>query len=362
MRSGFIAMLGALALFSSTMCFAQQETLTPKQAKALIVEDAYGKTTSARSEADFSEIISLCQRGLRAELSEDTETYGKELLSWALNRRGQARLDRGELQDAMADFDAAIENDASRFLAFHNRGYGYAVQGEFEKALADFNQTLRLKPNFAKAYINRGELYSVAGQWKEAIDDYTRALRVQPNDDELHTSRGHAYYQTGNYRNAVRDYNTALRLNPRAIETLIHRGDALLAAENLEGAASDYRLAISRAPDSPRAHLSIAWMMATSSDERFRNAEEALSSAQRALELLGEDRDEIRHRYLMVLAAAQANAGDFDAAVKSMNQALEVAPESFQAEYEIMLDSFQNKQPHRSGDQPEARTARNQSS
>lgn len=357
MRNGLMILLGVLATLAAEATLAQEETLSQEEAKALIVEDAYGKTSSARSERDFSEIISLCERGLQVDVGEATKDYGKKLLSWAFNRRGQIRLDNRRLEAAMADFAASVEHDPSRHLAYHNRGYGYAIQGKFEEALADFTKTVELKPEFAKGYINRGELYSVAGRWSEAIEDYTKALELQPDDDELYTSRGHAYYQTENYAAAVRDYNASLRLNPRSNETLVLRGDALFEAGSLEAAARDYRLAVSRAPEFSRAYLSSAWMMATSSNEQFRNAEQGLASAERALELLGDDNDEIRHRYLMVLAAAQANAGQFEQAVESMQEALEIAPEGFQAEYQAMLKSFQNQQPHRSGASPEANTA-----
>ncbi len=63
--------------------------------------------------------------------------------------------------------------------------------------------------------------------------------------------------------------------------------------------------------------------MATCPDEVFRNPDEALSAAEKAIELDGEN----DYRYLETLAAAEANAGHFDDAVDTQTGAVAIALE-----------------------------------
>ena len=65
--------------------------------------------------------------------------------------------------------------------------------------------------------------------------------------------------------------------------------------------------------------------MATCPDERYRNEELALTAAQKALELDG-DKDP---RYIETLAAAYANAGQYDSAVAILQGHLDKMPQQY---------------------------------
>jgi tetratricopeptide (TPR) repeat protein len=70
-------------------------------------------------------------------------------------------------------------------------------------------------------------------------------------------------------------------------------------------------------------------MLATCPDKKIRNSKAALEAARRAMELdpSGD------HRYLDTLAAAQASAGQYDEAQKTIRRALKAAPAEAAALY-----------------------------
>ncbi len=98
------------------------------------------------------------------------------------------------------------------------------------------------------------------------------------------------------------------------------------------------------------AHLNtIAWQRATSEDENYRDGELAVEAATRACELTGWGRDSM----LDTLAAAYAETGDFEAAVKWQLNAIQLLQdESEKDDYESRLKLYQQKKPYR---QPEGR-------
>lgn len=334
-------------------CIAAQETGAAGAAKStpeaieLIGKQAYGLTQTAKTETDYRKVIDLCERGIAAGASQKLEVYGKELIAWAQNRLGQIKLDAGDIDQALVDFNASIASDPAKWLAYHNRGYVYATQGEFEKALADFNRTIELNPTFVRAFVNRGELYYADGKFAEAIADYTAALKLQPNQPDVHNQRGHAYYRVGKAREAMEDFNRTLQLDARNIEAYVNRGDLASDLGQYAEAARDYRRAVDLAPRQHRPYVSAAWIMATCPDARFRDPTLAVTAARRALDLLGEDEAEFRHRYLDVMAAALANAGEFAEAAKTEGEAIAIAPEAVKADYEARLKLYEEKKPYR---------------
>ena len=349
-RIGRIAMpvLALLSIFvvSPTRLPAQPPS-TSKDEGSVLVRQAYEMSQKADEVAEYTQVISLCQKGLDAGVPGESLKYARELMSWAHNRRGQVALDAGEFKTAQPDFEAAIKHDPTRWRAWHNRGYCRAAEGDYKHAMDDFDQTLKLNPKYNKAYFNRAELHFVLGQLENAIQDYTKAIQIDPNDSEAYNLRGFAYYRATDFTKAKADYNTALKIDPKNVAALVNRGDLYADFGQYDAAARDYQLAINTDPENDRAYVSASWMMATCTDAKFRNADLAMQAANKALELIGEGEHPERFRYLEVLAAAQANAGDFETAAKTQTQANGLAPDEDRERFAARLKLYASKQPYR---------------
>ncbi len=177
------------------------------------------------------------------------------------------------------------------------------------------------------------------------LEDYNQAIQLQSNDASFFNSRGHANYRLGQLREALADYNRAVQLDPQDATSLLNRGDAYREQGMYGPAASDYRDAIRINPKLGRAYLQTAWLMSTCPDQRFRDVDKAISTAERAIELDGEK----DYRYLDTLAAAQASAGKFDDAKATANKALSVAPMKETAHVRQRLELYENGRAFREG-------------
>ena len=94
----------------------------------------------------------------------------------------------------------------------------------------------------------------------------------------------------------------------------------MLARGDLAEARSQLYDAIRLRPDYVDALSDLAWMLATASDARVRDAAEALRLAKHAADLTGQRDAGI----LETLAAAYAEGGQFDDAVRTVEQAIEL--------------------------------------
>ncbi len=297
---------------------------TESAAGKALIEDAFGKSKSAATDSDYSDIIELCRHAKQEGLRKHHQEYANKLMSWAYNRRGELRPGESRDQEALADFEAAFQLNDTSWRAVHNRGVSYAALGRVDEALADFERTIKLNPKYHNAYFNRGELLYSQGKYDEAIGNYSVALQMHEPDAGILSSRGHAFYRLKRYGEALRDYAKALELEPNNAAALVNRGDAYTDLGRYADAAADYRAAITADPQMGRAYQAAAWLMATCSDEHYRNDKLAVEAATKAIALDGET-----DHNLETLAAAQANAGQFTEAKATQEKAIaKVAPSS----------------------------------
>jgi tetratricopeptide (TPR) repeat protein len=300
---------------------------------------------TALSADDLSIVVDSCRRGLDARPSAELSSELRRLAAWGHNRRGELLIEAGLESEATNDFESAISLDSTCSLAIHNRAVTLAEQNDFATALRDFNRVIELNPGLAVAYRNRAELLAALGQLKEAMSDYNRAIEAMPDDAELYRARGHALQRLGDFEGAKADLNRLMQLAPRDPHSFTQRGNFAAERGNFEEALVDFRQAQSIDPNSAEAHRSLAWLLATCPDERYRNSDLALKAAQLAAKLSPPE----DYLALDTLAAANACARRFGQAAELQCRAIAAAPADAAGPLRQRLALYQRNQPYRNG-------------
>jgi len=70
--------------------------------------------------------------------------------------RGRARYDKGDLDEAIADFNTAIALEPRNAATYDSRGSARQAKGDLDSAISDFKMAIELNPLFADAFYNRG--------------------------------------------------------------------------------------------------------------------------------------------------------------------------------------------------------------
>ena len=225
--------------------------------------------------------------------------------------RGYQHWKAFRLDDALAEFDRAIDLSPDCAPAYVGRGFVYHGDGGYCKAIAEFDMTIRLDPCDADARFGRADSRQIVGEFVSAIADYNEAIRLYPHASQYFHRRADAHTAIRNIEAAIDDYRKAIALdsqNPISHYFLA----ALLADKQAYGdAITHFAEAIRLDPDHLDAfvYASYAWILATCPDSRYRDGETAVKMATTACEL-----DEECN--LAILAAAYAEAGSFADAVK----------------------------------------------
>ncbi len=74
--------------------------------------------------------------------------------------QGNAQLAEGHLDEAIADFTAAIAQQAAYPEAYANRGYARRLKGDLDGAIADYAKAIELNPKLAPPHNHRGVAYA----------------------------------------------------------------------------------------------------------------------------------------------------------------------------------------------------------
>ena len=304
---------------------------------------AYQLSLTAKTLTEYTDIAVACGEAVQQKLQGDQRIFAQKLASWALNRRGQQRAENDDADIASADFIAALQYNPRNWRALHNQGVSHAQVGAFAEAFDDFNKVIQINPQYPKAYANRATLYVQAKDLASAIRDYEQAIQCDPKFATAYVGLGRVSHLLGNFNDALQYFTMAINLEPSSPDIICSRGDLQADMGNYGEALADYARTIEIDPEFGHAYRNGAWLLATCPDEDFRDPANSVLGAQQALEhSYGE-----RHIALDTLAAALAANGQFEAAISTVTQAVDMAPADAKFAYLERLQLYQANQPFR---------------
>jgi protein O-mannosyl-transferase len=214
---------------------------------------------------------------------------------------GNALAECKRADEALAQYQMAVQIDPNDPQARYNMAIGLTRRGQVDEALAQYGKAIELKPDYTRAHNNLGALLASRGQTDEAIAHYRRVLEIRPDDAEAHSNFGLALAERGQFDEAIAHYEQALRTNPERAEFHYNVGVALSAQGRSEEAIACYRKALELAPDDAKTHNNLGSTLAGRGelDEAIAHYRSALecdsghANARRNLDLVRSQREEL---------------------------------------------------------------------
>jgi len=97
----------------------------------------------------------------------------------------------------------------------HNQlGVAYWTQGKLEQAIAQYQKAIQIDPNFAQAHYNLGNVYKNQGQLEQAIVEYQKVIQIDPNLAYAHYDLGVVYVKQGQLDQAIAEYQKTIQIDP----------------------------------------------------------------------------------------------------------------------------------------------------
>ena len=216
-----------------------------------------------------------------------------------------------------------------------------------QEATVQYEQALRLKPDYAFAHNNLANLLAVEGQLDAAIGHYRLAVAADPKLEGPHHNLALLLREKGDFNGAIEHLRSAIELDPGRVETRMQLGETLISAGRYAEASASLREGLELQPQNIIMNNDLAWLLATCPQAPLRDGQQAVQISERLVATTDRKMPEV----LDTLAAAYAEAGRFDDAVKTIQEALAVSKASG-ANYLVtiqthMLELFQAGKPFR---------------
>jgi tetratricopeptide (TPR) repeat protein len=271
-----------------------------------------------------------------------TTTIAKNPHCWmAYNNLGIALAGRGEHDAAIARYEESIALHPTFAQTHYNLANALVEKGRLDEAISACRVAIELRPRDSDTHIALGNALSAKGAWDEAIAAYATAVALRPQNADAHYSLGNALEQTGELEQAVANYETALRISADIVEAHLHLGNIRMREGREAEGVTCYEKALAIQPDSTEALNNLAWAYSSSRDRSLRNGERALILAEKANRAGGGNNSIILH----TLAAAYAQTGQFEQAVRTAETALSLA--NHQGETELARELHREIQLYR---------------
>ena len=132
----------------------------------------------------------------------------------AHNNLGNALLGSGRLDEAIAEYQKALEIEPDYAEAHNNLGNALVRRGRIDEAIAEYQKALKIKPDYAEAHYNLGNALIDRGRFDEAIAEYQKALEIRPDYAEAHNNLGSSLASSGRLDEAIAEYQQALEIKP----------------------------------------------------------------------------------------------------------------------------------------------------
>jgi tetratricopeptide (TPR) repeat protein len=225
---------------------------------------------------------------------------------------GQVSLRRNNPDGAIDAFNEAIGYNPEDPNGFVGRGRAMAALGRFQEALNDYNEALRLDPNHARALGYRAATLADVGRALEAVGDLDRSIKLDPKENGSRRLRAAFLARLGRYDEAFGELAEALRLNPREAAVLKDRGGLYSQLGQPAKALPDLDAAIALDPNSAKAYQNRA-----GTHNALGRYAEAVRDADAALRLDAKNAGALNNRGL-----ARLGLGEYEPAVADLTEAI----------------------------------------
>lgn len=156
----------------------------------------------------------------------------------------------GNVDQAIADYKAALASDAELGDAYSNLGLAYNQQHNYNDALVQFRKALAIHPADAITYNGIGAALRAQKDVPGAIKNWETAVKLSPKLAVAHYNLGTAYESQGDLDRAMVSYKNATQNDARLGEAFYRMGLIMWKKNKTEDAKENFRVALKISPNS----------------------------------------------------------------------------------------------------------------
>ena len=272
---------------------------------AILVEN----TTAANRAVNIPEFVNIPEGGIEKIDPQATEFYSVANEAYEL-------MAEDKMAEAVELWRKAIVLDPDDPLAHFALATSLNKVGQQREAVEQYRQACALDTHNAAWLASLAASLAVTGNMDEAIDSWRKSLAIDPSNAEAETDLGAALFQSGKQQEGIDVVRKAVDLDPKFATARKVLGLALSQTGQLDEAVEQLQTAADLKPDSAAYRYNLGFVLGLRGD-----LAKAIDSLETAVKMsAGKD-----WRFLAALASAYDKSGRPSDAMRTMQQALDLA-------------------------------------
>ena len=234
---------------------------------------------------------------------------------------GRALFQMGQVDEGMAYLEKSLQ--LQPFSSVAHEYYADALQqkGRTNEAMEHFQEAVKFKPANATAHDHLAHLFLDLHRTDDAIQEFQTVLQLQPDDAKVFSNLGNVYLSVGRVPEAIVAFEKALEIRPDLVMTCYNLATAQYLSGQYGEGVRHWEQTIQLDPKNLRAYGCLAWALATCPDASVRNGNQAIELIMKLVNAGGKNDPTV----LRILAAAYAEAGNYDDALTTAQRAMQIA-------------------------------------
>ena len=172
-------------------------------------------------------------------------------------KAGRELAKQGHMEQALAEFEAALKLDPNSKIARLGLGTLKARLDRLDDALNEFKEVLRLDPLNLQAHLRLARVLISKKEMDKAQEYAESALRIDSKASLGNLLLGHIYLSREDLVKAKEQFSKALALSPRLVRARIQMAAVLRKEGRYIDALAQLNAAVRIEPDSDRVHESL---------------------------------------------------------------------------------------------------------
>ncbi len=176
--------------------------------------------------------------------------------------QGMEYVEQGAYEEAIAEFERAIELEPDNPGARRNLGTVYIELTQWEEAAAAYEKAIELDPDFGEAYGDLVGAYFYLDRIPEALEAGEKAVELAPDYATAHNNLGAVYANQGDLEAAIAEWEQAIELDPSDPMPHNNLGIVYRQQGEFDMAIAAYKKAIELDPNYALAHFNLGLVYA----------------------------------------------------------------------------------------------------
>ncbi|MCH1494499.1 MAG: tetratricopeptide repeat protein [Rubripirellula sp.] len=321
-----------------------------KDLEAVLLEDP---TNQQIAGAAVEELVNLNRLDEAIELV--TKLLAKSPSEGMYRMRAILHRSKGNLDEALSDLNKAIAMAPKDPMTLLQRAEVALDRDDIKSAKEDFRNATQVAPqilNLEMVIGLRSRIALLENRLADAINDAQLLADRNPNNTFHRLRLASLYTMDNRPRKAIEVLSELLQGDPGNVPALRSRGDAQLSVGDHKKAIEDYEAAVDsvgeiefetadefQKQEAAGIYNNLSWVLATSPNDSVRDGKRSLELAEKAAKLS----DYKAAHILSTLAAAYAEAGNFEKAIQWSEKAVQLGDEEDHEQLEqleLELDSY----------------------